>query len=91
MNKNVKLKRKPDIMAADMDGSTVMLDITTGKYYNLGEVGGDIWTLLENALSMDELIDALTAQYDVDPEQCEKDIVPFIDKLLECGLIVEEK
>ena len=28
-----------------MDGEKVMLSINNGKYYNLGEIGGDIWEL----------------------------------------------
>ncbi len=30
-------------IVSDMDGETVMLCIQSGKYYNLGELGGEIW------------------------------------------------
>lgn len=87
MNEAVKLKRKEGIMAADMNGSTVMMDITTGKYYNLGKVGGEIWALLENEMTVDALVNTLTKSYDVSREQCIKDTVPFLEKLLEQGLL----
>lgn len=89
MNTTMKLQRKPDIMAADMNGSTVMLDASTGKYYNLGEVGGTIWALLEKPLTLDELVGELVKQYDVTAEQCKKDTEPFVEKLLSRGLLVE--
>lgn len=83
-------KRKQGIMAADMNGEKVMMDITTGKYYNLGQVGGRMWEILEKPRSRAELISALTAEYNVTPEQCDTDIEPFMRKMLEIGLIVEE-
>lgn len=89
METTVKLKRKPDIMAADISGSTVMMDITTGKYYNLGEVGGAIWALLEEPLTVDELVARLVKEYKVTPEQCKKDTLPFLENLKDRGLILE--
>ena len=76
-------------MTADMNGSAVMMDIMTGKYYNLGEVGGRIWELLEEPATLSELIGKLTAEYDVSAEQCRTDILPFLNTLLERGLLLE--
>lgn len=88
MDKNTILTRKDGIMTGDMNGDTVMMDIETGKYYNLGEVGGRIWELLEFPTSLGELLNALTAEYNVSAEQCESDTVPFLESLAGCGLIV---
>ena len=85
------LLRKAEIMTADMNGSTVMMDIETGKYYNLGDVGGEIWKLLQEPLCLNELMDKLMAQYDVSREQCETDIIPFLQQLIDSGLLVEER
>ncbi|MEH7510936.1 lasso peptide biosynthesis PqqD family chaperone, partial [Priestia megaterium] len=30
-------------IVSDMGNEKVMLNIENGKYYNLGEIGGDIW------------------------------------------------
>ena len=85
------LVRKAEIMAADMNGSTVMMDIETGMYYNLGEVGGAIWEILEQPISIDALIDKLMKEYDVSREQCEKDTLPFLQQLMDSGLVSEVK
>ena len=85
----MKYQHKPGILAADMDGETVMMDAETGKYYNLSEVGGRIWTLTENPLTWDELVHALTDEYDVDRAQCEEDIKPFMDQMIQNGLILQ--
>lgn len=82
-------QRNMTIVAADMNGETVMMDIITGKYYNIGEVGGSIWQLLENPMTLDGLVEKLTAEYAVTPEQCRADVEPFLRKMLACGLINE--
>ena len=89
MTDTTVLSRRAGLMTADMNGSAVMMDIMTGKYYNLGEVGGRIWELLEDPMTVAELISKLTAEYDVSAEQCRADIAPFLKTLLERGLLVE--
>ena len=89
MKDNTLLRRREGLMTANMNGSAVMMDIATGKYYNLGEVGGRIWELLEEPMTMAALVQKLTAEYDVSAEQCRADILPFLAKLLERGLVIE--
>lgn len=90
MNSNVILRRKPGMMAADMNGETVMMDIETGMYYNLGEVGGRIWALLENPMKLGHLVELLTAEYDVQPDRCASDVKPFLESLAAKGLLILE-
>ena len=89
MTDTTVLSRRDGLMTADMDGSAVMMDITTGKYYNLGAIGGRIWELLEEPMTLTALVQKLTAEYDVSAEQCRTDILPFLNTLLERGLLVE--
>ena len=89
MTDNTLLSRREGLMAADMNGSAVMMDIMTGKYYNLGEIGGRIWALLEEPMTLTALIKKLTDEYDVSAERCRADMLPFLEKLLERGLLVE--
>lgn len=87
MNPNTRLKRKSNIITADLQGSAVTMDIITGQYYDLGETGGTIWNLLKIEKSYDELINDITAEYEVSREQCEEDIEDFLQKLINDGLI----
>lgn len=89
MTDTTVLSRRAGLMTADMNGSAVMMDIMTGKYYNLGEVGGRIWELLEEPMTVGALVEKLTGEYDVSAEQCRTDIAPFLKTLLERGLLVE--
>ena len=90
MNDTTVLSRRMGLMTADMNGSAVMMDIMSGKYYNLGEVGGRIWGLLEEPMTVNALVQKLTAEYDVSAAQCRADIEPFLNTLLDRGLLVAE-
>ena len=35
-----------------MGGEKVMLSVKNGKYYNLGEIGGEIWELIRGRLQL---------------------------------------
>ena len=89
MTDTTVLSRREGLMAADMDGSAVMMDIMTGKYYNLGQVGGRIWELLEEPMTLSALVKKLTAEYDVSADRCRADIIPFLAKLVNSGLLLE--
>jgi len=79
-------------LASNMDGEKVMMSVKTGKYYNLGQVGGRIWDLIEKPTSGAEIIAVLTAEYDIDKAECEKQLFSFLEQLISEDLIhVEEK
>ncbi|WP_203287262.1 lasso peptide biosynthesis PqqD family chaperone [Metabacillus sp. cB07] len=75
-------------IVSNMNGETVMLSIQNGKYYNFGETGGAIWDLLKKPISFSALIEALILQYQVDREECEKQVLSFLDSLKKENLII---
>ncbi|PRS39182.1 PqqD family protein [Bacillus sp. RJGP41] len=70
-----------------MDGEKVMLSVQKGKYYNLGKLGGEIWDLMKEPVTIQELVTTLQSQYDVSQTECEKQVTDFINQLLEQGLV----
>lgn len=87
LNLHSVIIRKKEIIASDMDGETVMLSIETGKYYNLGKLGGVIWELLENSIKIQEIVNKLIEEYDVTRTQCEEEVISFANELYKQGLI----
>ena len=79
--------QKEGNVVSDMDGEKVMLSVHNGKYYNLGEIGGVIWGLMDAPKSIKELVDRLTAEYDVSPEECEGQVQSFLNMLKKEELI----
>lgn len=84
---NSIVTQKEGNIVSDMDGEKVMLSIANGKYYNLGQVGGDIWTLINEPISVQEVIQAMQASYDVDANECAEQVTSFLKQLVEEDLI----
>ncbi|MFB4168919.1 lasso peptide biosynthesis PqqD family chaperone [Virgibacillus sp. JSM 102003] len=81
------VSQKEGNIVSDMDGEKVMLSIHNGKYYNLGEMGGEIWELIKEPIIVQNLIAALTEQYDVEYSECEEQVLSFLTLLLEEGIV----
>lgn len=74
-------------IVSDMDGEKVMLSVQKGKYYNLGKLGGEIWDLMKEPVTIQELVTTLQSQYDVAQAECEEQVTDFINQMLEQGLV----
>lgn len=81
------LSRVAEIVAAEMDGETVMINIDTGKYYGIDPIGSKIWGYLAAPKTLAELVDALVAEYDVDRDHCKADVTEFLTYMSGEGLV----
>ena len=85
------VSQKEENIVSDMDGEKVMLSISNGKYYNLGEIGGEIWERMINPISIEELVNQLMAHYDVEQSDCEAQVISFIEHLYDEGLVEKKE
>lgn len=74
-------------IVSDMGGEKVMLSINNGKYYNLGEIGGDIWDLIKEPIEVNKIVTILKSRYQVEQRDCEDQVISFINHLFVEGLI----
>lgn len=87
---DVKL-RFTGMMSQNKKGQNWVQDPVSGNYHEMDEVGGTICRLLKKPLRFDELMEALMDEYEVERQQCEADVKPFLDKLRANGLLKEEQ
>ncbi|HXC25865.1 MAG TPA: PqqD family protein [Gemmatimonadaceae bacterium] len=66
---------------------TVLLDIRASRYYSLNEVGGAIWSMLGDGLSVEEIIETLTVKYDVTRQRAADDVSQLVDALTRHALV----
>lgn len=85
--KGKMIVRNNNIETAEMGEEVGMLDVETGNYYILNEIGTDIWSLIEKPVAFEQLIDKLRMIYDVDYETCEIESLEFIKEMIENKLI----
>ena len=70
-----------------MDGLIIALNLKSGQYYTLNEVGTRMWTLLAELDSVESTVAAVVAEYDVTQEQVEQDLASLLEELAVNGLI----
>lgn len=84
---NSILLRNTSLPCTDLDGELVFLGLDAGKYFGLKGTGRRIWELLETPMSTDTLLATLAAEYGIDLDRCRTDALPFLDRLLQNGLL----
>ena len=70
-----------------VNGSTVLLNTETGRYFALDEVGGRAWMALTTSSSIQAARDQLLAEFSADPDELMRDLEILIASLEEYGLI----
>jgi hypothetical protein len=76
-----------DQVSCDLAGEAAILNIKNGVYYGLDPVGARIWNLMQEPRAVAEIQNAITNEYDVEPERCRRDLVGLLEKLFAEGLI----
>ena len=74
-------------VSTELAGKTAILNLKNQTYYSLDEVGSQVWHLLRQPRRVAEVRDALVQEYDVEPDQCERDLLALLQQLAEQGLI----
>ena len=81
MDKNTKIVLKKKLNVTDLAGEKVMVDFDNGKYFLIKGVGNDIWEMLQDDITPNEIIEKLLSEYDVSREECEKSVMEFLEKM----------
>lgn len=84
-----RLARSAATAAETTPDDVLVLDLRSGRYYGLGEVGGFIWERLDGERDLDAIARATAAHFGVEPERAAQDLLEFVAQLLENGLARE--
>lgn len=87
VNLDTTIVRNTDLMAVPMDGDLVMMSISQGTYYGINPVGARIWALLEQPASVAVLCDTIVREFEVTAEQCQQDVLQFVEQMLKAGVV----
>ena len=76
-----------DLLTSALADETVMMNVETGDYLGLNEVGTKIWELLENPVSGSTICEQLLRDFDIDKKTCEEQTINFLNHLVENNLV----
>jgi hypothetical protein len=85
----MKVKFSDQALFKELDAGVLALNLQTGKYYLLNSVGRQMWMLLAEENSLDEVRDVIISEYDAPPERVDKDLMALLTGLKTAGLLAK--
>lgn len=76
-----------NVMFRDLAGESVLLELESGQYFGLDEVGTRMWALLEKHGAVGPTFRALLEEFEVQEAQLERDLLAFVERLADHRLV----
>ena len=78
----------PQVAASVVDGQAVIVMADSGQVTVLNEVGTRVWQLIDGKRSVDQIVQAIVAEYEVTPDVAWQDTEHFLERLVEVQAII---
>jgi hypothetical protein len=88
MNRETRFTIRDGVMFNRVADETVLLDLDKGTYLGLDPVGTRFWDLITAGSSIGEALDALLAEYEVEPDVLTADIDRLLGDLQRHELVI---
>ena len=75
------------VVARSVGDEMLVLDLDSGIYHSLNEVGAVLYRLLADGADRNELVAAVTAEFEVDEQRAARDVEAFLVGEVESGLV----
>lgn len=85
------LRPSPDVQGTSLEGETVLLDLSTGRYYTLNRLGSVIWEHCNGHSTISDIHVVLCDRFEVVPERALEDLVALVNQLVQEGLLQQER
>ncbi len=76
-----------DVLAQEVSGEMVLLDLKGEQYLGLNEVGARIWKSLQQGETLKMIYEVLLLEYDVEDDVLKRDMEKIISEMEEAGII----
>jgi phosphoenolpyruvate carboxylase len=88
---DVNISDKPaqnsDTAVRKIDDVFYVMHPDTSELHNFNEVASRVWELVDGQRTVAEIATVITDEYEVEPAVAEKDVLAFLDELLQKDLI----
>ncbi len=82
-----QIVRSSEPMSAASGDGLMMFSAEKGRYYGFDDVATAIWQRIESPTQVATLCADLQQAFDVAPERCQADVLGFLQKLEDKGLV----
>lgn len=77
----------PSVLSTSLSHEVVALQLDTRRYYTMNETAGCVWRALSSEATEDDIVRALTSEYDVDTASARTHVKATLDDLIRWRLI----
>ena len=85
------LRRHGNVTWRSLEKDAVLLNLDSGTYYTLNEVGIFLWEHLNGDTPVRNLVEQVVEHYEVDPETARQDILELLEDLLREKLVERQQ
>lgn len=76
------IRQSPNTIATQIEGDFVIMNTTTCKAFGLDRRASRVWEMLDQFVSIDQVVKSLLQRYDTSEEQCQRDVVKFLEEMI---------
>jgi coenzyme PQQ synthesis protein D (PqqD) len=76
-----------EILISNLQDESVILNLNSERYFGLDDVGTRMLSVLTSSDSIGTAYESLAAEYNVDRQMLENDLVALVENLLQQGLV----
>jgi hypothetical protein len=84
---HMTVELSPEVLFQEVEGEAVLLDLASGQYFGLNEVGMQFWIAARDSSEMDVIFARILEQFEVDADILERDLTEFLEQMTDAGLV----
>lgn len=84
-----KLEIPEEVVWTDLGDEVVILNLQTGIYFGLEQVGARVWKLIADGNARDQITDIVAGEYSAPRDGIQRDIEELLSDLSREGLLAE--
>jgi len=84
----------PNVVARELDGSTVLVHLDTSRIFTLNATGSRIWELLAGPAQnegADVIAQILRSEFDIDDNRLQREVRDLLAELVDEQLVIDPK
>jgi hypothetical protein len=80
--------RSASVLTSPIENSLAMMDIESGHYFSLDDIGNAIWERMAEPIQVGDLCARLVETFEVLPEICQHDVLALLNEMAKDKLIL---
>jgi hypothetical protein len=87
LDPSTRLRKSSTQVSCTLNDEIAILSLEKSVYFGLEGVGAQLWQALDQPCTVADLCKLIVETYEVTPEQCEADVLRFLQSMRDAGLV----